>query len=99
MPQQKNMQSKEATILLKKVKKKYPKAGITTTPLGEMITVKKEFDNVVQVVIEIVVDSPKDYFVHARTINPYFNTDTKKAFDEAFVYMQEQGKELATTEW
>ena len=93
------MISKEVTTLLKKVKKKYPKASITTTPLGEMITIKKEFGDAVQVVIEIVADSPRDYFVHARTVNPYFGTDAKEAFAEAFVYMKEQEEVLASTEW
>ncbi len=93
------MASKEATVLLRKVKKKYPKASITTTPLGEMITVKKEFGNAVQVIIEIVADSPKDYFVHSRIVNPYFGTDAKEAFAEAFVYMKEQEEVLASTEW
>lgn len=83
------MASRQATQLLKLVKKTFPKAKITETALGEMVTIKKEFSNSVIVLAEILAENPNQYFVHAKTINAYFGKREEENFKQAFEFMKE----------
>lgn len=91
------MATRQASKLLKEIKKEYPNAKILRTALGEMVSIEKQFGDSVIVLVDIVVDNPNvDYFVHTKTIHKYFTLENKDDFDKAFEYMKEKEEWLKT---